>query len=316
MNSKSGINHSANPHNEGIRKRIFLTFGFLDFVVRAWRRSLRLKIGLSISIVIIIMGILSPLIAPYPRDGMGFVPEDALQKLRLPPSSQHIFGTDTRGRDVFSRVLLGIQSALLQIFIVVSSSLLIGLFMGVLAAYYRGFVETLISYLIELFMSIPAIVIALALRLIIGSGMLTVVLSLITTWWAWYGRMAYIYSRSIVEMDYVLLAKLSGVPSYKIIFRHVFRNTSPPVFVQAVTDLGSVLLEASAINFLGLGLSPDSPEWGVIMQEGIQYISISPWISVFPGIFLLVTALGFSLIGDSLREEVDPKLRRKWRLWF
>jgi len=174
MNSKSGINHSANPHNEGIRKRIFLTFGFLDSVFRAWRRSLRLKIGLGISIVIIIMGILSPLIAPYPRDGMGFVPEDALQKLRLPPSSQHIFGTDTRGRDVFSRVLLGIQSALLQIFIVVSSSLLIGLFMGVLAAYYRGFVETLISYLIELFMSIPAIVIALALRLIIGSGMLTV----------------------------------------------------------------------------------------------------------------------------------------------
>lgn len=316
MNSKIASNNDASSVNREIHKRLLLGFGFLDFVFKAWKRSLRLKIGMSISIIIILLGLLAPILAPYPREGMGYVPEDALQKLRLPPSPQHVFGTDTRGRDVFSRVLLGIQSALLQIFIVVLSSLFIGLFMGVIAAYYKGFVEILISYLIELFMSIPAIVVALALRLILGSGLLTVVLSLITTWWAWYGRVTYIYSRSIVEMDYVLLAKLSGVSSLKIIFRHVVRNASPPVFVQAVTDLGSVLLEASAINFLGLGLPPDSPEWGVIMQEGIQYISISPWISVFPGIFLLVTALGFSLIGDSLREEIDPKMRRKWRLWF
>jgi len=308
------------PSISGAVKNVQKTFqtktGFVAITARAWKRSNRFKIGFVISSLIIMVGVLAPLLAPYPRDGLGYVPEDALQKIRLPPSRDHLFGTDTRGRDIFSRVVFGVRSALIQIFLVVSSSLLIGLFMGVIAAYYKGFIETLINYLIELFMSIPAIVIALALRLILGSGLLTVVLALIITWWSWYGRVTYIYSRSIVEMDYVLLAKLSGVSGLKIIYRHVIRNASPPVLVQAVTDLGSVLLEASAINFLGLGLPPDSPEWGVIMQEGIQYLSISPWISVFPGIFILVTALGFSLIGDSLREEVDPKLRRRWRLWF
>ncbi|MFZ8792000.1 MAG: ABC transporter permease [Thermosphaera aggregans] len=301
---------------KNVQKAFQTKTGFVAITVRAWKRSSRFKIGFVISSLIIMVGVLAPLLAPYPRDGLGYVPEDALQKIRLSPSRDHIFGTDTRGRDIFSRVVFGVRSALIQIFLVVSSSLLIGLFMGVIAAYYKGFIETLINYLIELFMSIPAIVIALALRLILGSGLLTVVLALIITWWSWYGRVTYIYSRSIVEMDYVLLAKLSGVSGLKIIYRHVIRNASPPVLVQAVTDLGSVLLEASAINFLGLGLPPDSPEWGVIMQEGIQYLSISPWISVFPGIFILVTALGFSLIGDSLREEVDPKLRRRWRLWF
>jgi peptide/nickel transport system permease protein len=308
------------PSISGAVKNVQKTFqtktGFVAIMARAWKRSSRFKIGFVISSLIIMVGVLAPLLAPYPRDGLGYVPEDALQKIRLPPSRDHLFGTDTRGRDIFSRVVFGVRSALIQIFLVVSSSLLIGLLMGVIAAYYKGFIETLINYLIELFMSIPAIVIALALRLILGSGLLTVVLALIITWWSWYGRVTYIYSRSIVEMDYVLLAKLSGVSGLKIIYRHVIRNASPPVLVQAVTDLGSVLLEASAINFLGLGLPPDSPEWGVIMQEGIQYLSISPWISVFPGIFILVTALGFSLIGDSLREEVDPKLRRRWRLWF
>ncbi|WP_448579633.1 ABC transporter permease [Thermosphaera sp.] len=299
-----------------VQKTLRSGTGIIALIIRTWRRSHRFKIGLLISLFIVIIGVLAPFLAPYPRDGLGYVPEDALLKIRLPPSQEHLFGTDTRGRDIFSRVVFGVRSALLQIFLVVSSSLLIGLFMGVLAAYYKGIVETVINYLIELFMSIPAIVIALALRLVLGSGLLTVVLALIITWWSWYGRVTYIYSRSIVEMDYVLLAKLSGVSGLKIILRHVVRNASPPVLVQAVTDLGSVLLEASAINFLGLGLPPDSPEWGVIMQEGIQYLSISPWISVFPGVFILVTALGFSLIGDSLREEVDPKLRRRWRLWF
>ncbi|QOR94198.1 ABC transporter permease [Thermosphaera chiliense] len=316
MTSTSNDKLDISAAVKNAKRALQIRTGFVALIFKAWSKSNRFKIGLLISSFIILIGVLAPLIAPYPRDGLGYVPEDALQKIRLPPSQEHLFGTDTRGRDIFSRVVFGARSALIQIFLVVSSSLLIGLFMGVIAAYYKGLVETVINYLIELFMSIPAIVIALALRLILGSGLFTVVLALIITWWSWYGRVTYIYSRSIVEMDYVLLAKLSGVSGLKIIFRHVVRNASPPVLVQAVTDLGSVLLEASAINFLGLGLPPDSPEWGVIMQEGIQYLSISPWISVFPGIFILITALGFSLIGDSLREEVDPKLRRRWRLWF
>jgi hypothetical protein len=130
------------------------------------------------------------------------------------------------------------------------------------------------------------------------------------------GSLTYVYARSVMEMDYVTLARLSGLSPVKIMSRHVMRNVLTPVLVQAVTDMGSVLLEASTINFLGLGLPLNSPEWGVILLEGLGVLEIAPWISAYPGLFLLITALGFSLVGDTLREEMDPRLRRRWRLWF
>ncbi|AFL66219.1 ABC transporter permease [Desulfurococcus amylolyticus] len=286
------------------------------YLVRKQFRKARFKTGLAIVSVIIILALLSPIIAPFPEEGLGYIPENAVAKARLPPNPVNIFGTDTRGRDLFSRVLFGAGSALVEILIVVLTSLSIGIIIGVSAAYFKGVVEHVLNYLIELFVSVPAIIIALALRLAIGPGLYVVILGLITTWWSWYARITYIYARSIVEMDYVVLARLSGLNSLKIIYRHVLRNTIPPVLVQAVTDMGSVLLEATSINFIGLGVPLNSPEWGVIMLEGLPVITIAPWITMFPGIFLLITALGFSLIGDSLREELDPRMRRRWRLWF
>ncbi|ACL10559.1 ABC transporter permease [Desulfurococcus amylolyticus] len=286
------------------------------YLVRKQFRKTRFKTGLAIVLVITILALLSPIIAPFPEEGLGYIPENAVAKARLPPNPVNIFGTDTRGRDLFSRVLFGAGSALVEILIVVLTSLSIGIIIGVSAAYFKGVVEHVLNYLIELFVSVPAIIIALALRLAIGPGLYVVILGLITTWWSWYARVTYIYARSIVEMDYVVLARLSGLNSLKIIYRHVLRNTIPPVLVQAVTDMGSVLLEATSINFIGLGVPLNSPEWGVIMLEGLPVITIAPWITMFPGIFLLITALGFSLIGDSLREELDPRMRRRWRLWF
>lgn len=290
--------------------------GPLKTLVRKQMKSTRFRAGLALVVAMLALSLFCDLIVPYPEEGAGIAPPDAAGRILLPPSTEHFFGTDSMGRDLFSRVVMGTRSALLQILIVVSASLAVGLAVGVLAAYFRGVAEMIINYLTELFMSVPAIVLALAFAIAVGRGLATVVSSLVITWWSWYARIAYVYARGVVEMDYVTLSRLSGLNPLKIVWRHVMRNVYPPVLVQAITDMGGVLLEATAINFLSLGVPLNFPEWGVIMYEGKDVLVTAPWVTIFPGFFLLITALGFSLLGDSLREALDPRLRRRWRLWF
>jgi len=299
-----------------IRARFNSAAGFLDLAKRAWKKSARFRAGTLLVGIMVSIAVLGPHLAPYPLDGWGVVPRNAAERAGKPPCPEFPFGTDSLGRDVLSRVLVGARLALVQIALVVSVSLALGLLVGACAAYYKGPVEALLNYVSEIFLALPAMVIALALRLALGQGLHVVVVSLILSWWPWYARSSYVYARAVVEMEYVLLARLAGVPGRTVLFRHVLANVLPPVLVQAITDLGSVLLEASAINFLGLGLPPDAPDWGIIVQNGFRYIVSMPWISMFPGVFILATALGFSLVGDSLREEMDPKMRRRWKLWF
>lgn len=275
-----------------------------------------MKAGLLITFFIAALAVLGQYLAPHPSEGAGIVPPNAAERMGKPPSLEFPFGTDNLGRDVLSRVLMGARLALLQVLLVTGASLGVGLIVGVYAAYYRGAIETILNYITEIFLALPAIVLALALRIALGQGLHVVVLSLVLSWWPWYARASYVYARAVAEMEYVLLAQLAGVPGRIIVFRHVLRNVMPAVLVQAITDLGSVLLEASAINFLGLGLRPDEPDWGIIVQNGFKYITSTPWVSMFPGLFILVTALGFSMVGDSLREEIDPRMRRRWKLWF
>jgi peptide/nickel transport system permease protein len=284
-------------------------------------RKYRFKIGLSITTAILVLSLISQYIAPYPREGLGYVPVGEESRRLLPPSPQHLFGTDTLGRDLFSRVIMASRSAIIQAFSVVFLSLIIGLIVGVLAAYFKGLVELVLNYLTELFMAIPSIVIALFFRLTLEAGFHVVIISLVTTWWAWYARITYVYAKGVVELDYVVLAKLSGLSSAKIIMRHVVGVIIQPILVQAISDLGSALLEASGINFMGLGLPPGYPDWGVILYEGISEMGIiaftrAPWLVFYPGLFILLTTLGFTLLADPLREDLDPRLRRRWKLWF
>ncbi|MCC6054687.1 MAG: ABC transporter permease [Thermosphaera sp.] len=284
-------------------------------------RKYRFKIGLSITIAILVLSLISQYIAPYPREGLGYVPVGEENRRLLHPSPQHLFGTDTLGRDLFSRVIMASRSAIIQAFSVVFLSLIIGLIVGVLAAYFKGLVELVLNYLTELFMAIPSIVIALFFRLTLEAGFHVVIISLVTTWWAWYARITYVYAKGVVELDYVVLAKLSGLSSAKIIMRHVVGVIIQPILVQAISDLGSALLEASGINFMGLGLPPGYPDWGVILYEGISEMGImaftrTPWLVFYPGLFILLTTLGFTLLADPLREDLDPRLRRRWKLWF
>lgn len=300
----------------GLRRRNRRIMEIKGLVKRAWRRRPGFRVGVGIVVAVLLMAVLGPFIAPYPEEGWGIASEETQRRGPRPPSWEHPFGTDLIGRDMLSRILIGAGYALLQVVIVVSLSLAIGLVVGVVAAYYGGVVEKILNYFTELFMAFPAIIVALALNTLGASGLFVTITSLVITWWSWYARIAYVHARSIRQMEYVVLAELSGLPGYKVLARHVLPNTLTPVLVQAITDTGSVLLEAAAINFLGLGLPPDYPDWGVLVQNGFSYIYSYPWISIIPGFFILLVALGFSLVGDNLREELDPRMRRRWRLWF
>lgn len=284
---------------------------------RCWRR-VDFKVGIAIVVILMLITAMSPMIAPYPEEGEGLVTEAAKQRGPQPPSLKHLFGADIVGRDVLSRVLIGSRYSLLQTILVIFGSLTVGVVLGVLAGYSRGIVEVAISYSIELFLLLPPVVVAAALSVIIGPGIHTVVLSLVLTWWAWYARIAYIQSRQIRELDFVKISEALGFRKVYVAFRHVLPNVAFPVVVQSMIDSASVLLEIATVNFLIGSVSAylDTPDWGMMIGYGFRYITTYWWMSFFPGLFLVVTAFGFILVGDAISEESSPSLRRRWKQWF
>ncbi|MEM1623774.1 MAG: ABC transporter permease [Sulfolobales archaeon] len=285
-----------------------------------WRclRRTDFKVGVAIITALTIIAILSPIIAPYPNEGEGLITEAAKQRGPQSPSPRHPFGTDVVGRDMLSRVLIGSRYSLIQTALVIFGSLAIGVTLGVLAGYFRGIVEAVINYAIELFLPLPPVIVAAALSVTIGSGMLTVVLSLILTWWAWYARLAYIQSRQVRELDFIKISEALGFGRVYVAFRHILPNVAPPVIVQSMIDTASVLLEIATVNFLigSVSASLDTPDWGMMIGYGFRYITTYWWMSFFPGLFLVVAAFGFILLGDAISEESSPNLRRRWEQWF
>ncbi|MEM4491279.1 MAG: ABC transporter permease [Sulfolobales archaeon] len=285
-----------------------------------WRclRRTDFKVGVTIIATLTIIAILSPVITPYPDEGVGLITEAAKQRGPQPPSLKHPFGTDMVGRDMLSRVLIGSRYSLIQTTLVIFGSLAIGVVLGVLAGYFRGIVEAVVNYAIELFLLLPPVIVAAALSVAIGPGMSTVVLSLILTWWAWYARLAYIQSRQIRELDFIKVSEALGFGRVYVAFRHLLPNVAPPVVVQSMIDTASVLLEIATVNFLigSVSASLDTPDWGMMIGYGFRYITTYWWMSFFPGLFLVVTAFGFILVGDAISEESSPNLRRRWRQWF
>ncbi len=285
------------------------------FLITVWRKRSAFRAGLIITAAILLAGIAGSLLPLIYGWDIGFrVVGESFQS----PSLRHVFGTDDLGRDMFTRVLMGASRALVQTTIVIILSLSIGLFLGAVAAYYRGFVERALSYVTELFLAIPSILLALVFIILFGRGALTVSLALVVSWWSWYGRFAYLQARAIRDLDFIVLAKHYGLPGTYIILRHVLPNIMSPVFIQALTDAGSVVIELATINFLvGVGTtSIEEPDWGLMLGYGVRYMFNYWWIPFLPGLFIVLMALGFALIGDSIYEEMHPQLKRRWKLWF
>lgn len=270
------------------------------------RRSPLTITGFALVLGFVILGIIGPYITPY--DPME-IDITGTKKL-LQPSWEHLFGTDEYGRDLFSRVLYGARVSLIAAISVMAIAIPVGILLGLVAGYYGGAVDEVIMRITDIFLSFPGLILAIALSATLGPGLTSAVIALSAVWWPPYVRVVRAQVLVVKEMPFVEAAKAIGVKTRKILFRHILPNVVTPILVLITFDFGSVILATSALSFIGLGAQPPTPEWGRLVADGRRWFPSKWWYSFFPGLAILVTVLGFNLLGDGLRDILDPRYRR------
>lgn len=254
--------------------------------------------------VFLVLAVFGTSIAPYPEQGLG---ASNVPARMLPPSAAHPFGTDGLGRDMLSRVIMGARPALLVSVAVVGAAILVGVPLGAVAGYRRGRIDALIMRIADLFLAFPPLLLAMAIVAALGPGLEHAAMALAISWWPWYARLARGTAASLRERPFVEAARSIGVSDLAILRRHVIPNSIAPILVQATIDIGTVILAAGSLAFLGLGASPPTPDWGLMVAEGRTYILDQWWLSAFPGLAILVAVLALNLVGDLLLELLDPR---------
>lgn len=250
--------------------------------------------------IVLILAILAPVIAPNDPNAID------LKNSLHPPSTAYPLGTDHLGRDVFSRLLYGATTSFVIAFSVVGLSLVLGLLLGGAAGYYGRWLDEIISRLMDLFLSFPGIIFALAIVGALGSGVLNLIIALSLVNWASYARLMRGQVLSIKNNDYISSARIIGASDRRILFRHILPNSLAPVVVLATMDIGHVILAAAALSFLGLGIPPSTPEWGSMLNAGKEFMRTAPCLTIFPGIAITFSVILFSLLGDGFRDILDP----------
>jgi peptide/nickel transport system permease protein len=264
-------------------------------------------IALIILILLILSAVFAPVIIPYPEDL-----EDATHtSIKLsPPSAEHLMGTDELGRDIFSRVVYGGRVSLTAALAAVGLSLIIGIPLGAIAGSFGGWVDNLIMRITDVFLSFPPMLLAIAMVVVMGTGLNNAVLAIALSWWPWYTRLIRGQAISVKERKFVQAAETIGTNRLKIIFKHIIPNCISPVIVQASMDIGGVILTVASLSFLGLGAQLPTPEWGLMISTGRRFFPDSWWYCIFPGLAIFITVLCFNLLGDAIREILDPKTRK------
>lgn len=257
--------------------------------------------GAVLIALIALAALLAPWIAPYPPDEVN--PFDSLRA----PDGAHWFGTDAAGRDVFSRVLYGGRTSLFIAVTVLAVSATAGVLLGVVAGYAGGWVRDVIMRVTDVFLAFPALLLSVALAAVLQPSVSTVILAIAVSWWPWYARMAASTAASIATRPYVDAARCLGVPAPMIILRHVLPNSLTPVLVQVSLDAGGVILTAAALSYLGLGAQEPTAEWGLMVEQGQTLFTTNWWVVTFPGLAILLTAFAFNVLGEGLRNALDPR---------
>ena len=273
-------------------------------VLRQLRRDPVAVAAAAILAVFVLATALGPVIAPYPRQGSGTADVAARD---LSPSGAHLFGTDHLGRDVLSRVIMGTRPALGSAAAVVLLAVLIGVPLGLASGYLGGRIDEGLMRLTDLFLSFPPLLLAMVIAALLGPSLVHAVLALAVSWWPWYARLARTVAQSLRHAPFVDAARVFGVRTPVIIARHVLRNALTPILVQATVDAGTVILAVGSLSFLGLGSQPPLPDWGLMVSDGRTTVLTEWWIATFPGLAIFVVALGFNLLGDTLRDVLDPR---------
>jgi len=285
-------------------------------IKRTWGKRLAFRLACLLIAIVVVLAVLGPYIAPYPRQGMG-IEIDRSKALRH-PSFDHLLGTDSLGRDILSRILFALNRAITTCVIVIAVSLILGIFIGSYAAIGSRILEVLISYLIELFLALPSVLLAALLSILMGGTYESILIALIITWFPWYARIAYLQARSLRELDFVRIPMYYGLSKWYVIQKHIAPNIVAPMLIEALSDTGSVVLEISTITFLfGIGIkSIEEPDLGMMIAYSLRDITTAPWTFVAPAVILALIAISFTLFGEMIYEEYHPVLKKRWWLWF
>ena len=274
---------------------------FATFFNASWSNRLAILIvGLVIALAIV-----GPALAPSRPDAI------SLGARLQAPSAAHLLGTDHLGRDLLSRILAGTRISMLAATVVLLSAVAVGTAAGLLAGVAGGWVDEAIMRLTDLFLSFPALILAAAVAAAVGPSLVNTMLALSTVFWPWYARLVRGQVLSLREREFVLASRLAGAGTFQIIRRHMLRNVAPIVAIQGTIDVGYAILLTSSLSFLGLGVRPPQAEWGSMAADAIAYIQNAWWYPTFPGVALAVTVFGFNLLGDGLRDWLDPKRRTR-----
>lgn len=276
--------------------------------IRRFRQSPLSMAGLAIVAALVLVAVFGPFFVPYPKDAAGAV---HIREKLDPPTMAHWFGTDQVGRDVFTRVIVGARISLLAGLTVIALATAIGTLLGAVAGFFGGKVDDVIMRITDIFLTIPDLVLAMAFAAALGPGLTNVMIAVSLVWWPGYCRLTRANVMSLRDAQFAEAAQSLGASRARVLFRHVLPNAFPTILVKASMDIGFAVLTTAALGFIGLGTQPPTPDWGVMIADGRKYLREAWWASTFPGIAILLTVLAFNLLGDGLRDVLDPRARRK-----
>jgi len=271
-----------------------------------WNRFLRNRMAVAGSVVVLLLfvvSLLAPWIAPYDPS------EIDLRDVLASPSGMHIFGTDQLGRDVFSRMIWGSRISLKVGFVATGIAIVIGAILGALAGYYGRWVDAVIMRFVDIMLCFPSFFLILAVIAILEPSIWNIMVVIGLTSWMGITRLVRADFISLKERDFVQAAKVIGVSDFRIIFSHILPNAMASVLVAATLGVAGAILTESALSFLGIGVQPPTPSWGNILTAGKDNIDIAWWLSLYPGLAILITVLGYNLLGEGIRDSLDPRLR-------
>ncbi|MGG3956240.1 nickel transporter permease [Bhargavaea massiliensis] len=268
-----------------------------------FRKNKMALVGSGIVLFFILLAVFAPFIAPYDMN-------DQQLSMRLQaPSKEHIFGTDDFGRDIFSRVVYGARISLWVGFFSVLGSVVIGSLLGIIAGYYGRWIDAVISRIFDIMLAFPSILLAIGIVAVLGPSLKNALIAIAVINIPNFGRLIRSRVLSIKQEEYITAAKAIGMSDARILFHHILPNSMAPIIVQGTLAIATAIIEAAALGFLGLGAQPPNPEWGKMLADSKAYLTQAPWTMIFPGLAIMLTVLGFNLMGDGLRDALDPRMK-------